>query len=355
MSVAPPLPAGDLDAVVEAASAQWPDLKGARVFFTGATGFFGRWLLESLLAADRRRGLGVSITALSRDPENFLRRAPHLAGAPNLSWIRGSVATLDGAMAAGRRFDFALHLATEADTQATLTNPAGAAEVIAGGTARTLEFARATGAKRVLFTSSGSVYGRQPADVALLPETFASQGRMEGVAPAYVVSGEAKRQAEELCRGSGLNVVIARGFTFAGPGMPLDGKFAFGNFLRDALAGRPIEIQGDGTPVRSYLYAADLAIWLWTLLLRGKTGEAYNVGSEQAVTLHELAEVIAREAGGAGAAARVLVARRPTPGVAPHRYVPSTRRARSELGLAEQTSLAEMVRRTADWHRAVKR
>jgi nucleoside-diphosphate-sugar epimerase len=133
-----------------------------------------------------------------------------------------------------------------------------------------------------------------------------------------------------------------------GPHLSLDAHFAIGNFIGDCLEGRPIEIRGDGTACRSYLYTADLAIWLWTLLVRGESCRAYNVGSECGLSIAELAGAVAAELA-PGAGIRVLGV--PRPGVPPDRYVPSTARARAELGLEERIPLEEAIRRTAAWHR----
>ena len=143
---------------------------------------------------------------------------------------------------------------------------------------------------------------------------------------------EGKRVAEYLAgvyhRQHGLPVKIARGFAFLGPYLPLDVHFAAGNFLRDGLRGGPVRVGGDGTPYRSYLYAADLAVWLWTLLFRAAPCRPYNVGAEEAVSIAELARCIAAHFG-----VGVQVARPAVPGRPAERYVPAARRAREELGL----------------------
>ncbi|HSN13747.1 MAG TPA: NAD-dependent epimerase/dehydratase family protein, partial [Anaeromyxobacteraceae bacterium] len=150
-------------------------------------------------------------------------------------------------------------------------------------------------------------------------------------------------------REHGFDAVIARCFAFAGPYLPLDAHYAIGNFVRDALARGPIRVGGDGTPLRSYLYGADLALWLWTLLARGRAARPYNVGSEDAVSIAELARIVARVLDtGRG----VEIAKAAVPGRAAERYVPSTRRIREELGLAPTFTLEEAIVRTAAAARA---
>ena len=108
-----------------------------------------------------------------------------------------------------------------------------------------------------------------------------------------------------------------------------------------------MQIGGDGTPYRSYLYAADLAIWLWTLLLRGGSGAAYNVGSPHEISIADLArrvvEVVAP-------GAEIQIAKQAVAGQLAARYVPAADRA-AGLGLLPWISLEDGVRRTRDWHR----
>jgi dTDP-glucose 4,6-dehydratase len=323
-----------------------PDLcepfRESRIFLTGATGFFGGWLLESLLWAADRRDLRLHVTVLTRDPAAFEGARPHLARHPAVSLLKGDVLTLEPFDAA---FTHVLHAATPADPRIALGTPRLMFDTVVEGTRRVLEVARRSGARRFLLTSSGAVYGRQPPELTHVGEEHA--GAPDPCAPSSAYA-EGKRAAELLCaiaaREDGFDAVIARCFAFSGPYLPLDLHYAIGNFVRDALAGEPIRVAGDGTPCRSYLYGADLAAWLWTLLARGASARPYNVGSERDVSIAQLAQTVARVL---GVERGVTVAKAPVPGLPAERYVPSTRRAREELGLREDVTLEEAILRMA--------
>jgi dTDP-glucose 4,6-dehydratase len=153
--------------------------------------------------------------------------------------------------------------------------------------------------------------------------------------------------AELLCscfqKRYAIEPLIARCFAFVGPFLPLDAHFAIGNFIRDALAGGPIGVRGDGTPFRSYLYAADLVIWLWTILFQGKAMRAYNVGSSHDLTIANLAQAVRACISDD---LEIAVAQRPEK-VPALRYVPANARAIAELGLREHVGLHEAIKRTA--------
>jgi dTDP-glucose 4,6-dehydratase len=239
-----------------------------------------------------------------------------------------------------------IHAATEASAKLNEEDPLRMIDTIVTGTRQTLDFAVETGARRFLLTSSGAVYGAQPHNVTHLSEEYTGGPDSTSPRSAY---GESKRLAELLCAcyaGRGIESVIARCFAFVGPYLPIDTHFAIGNFIRDGLSGGPIKIGGDGTPFRSYLYAADLAVWLWTLLFRGQPGLPYNVGSEEDVTILRLAQTVARCFRDS---IEITVAQEPRPGVPPSRYVPSARRA-AGLGLGCRIPLAEAISRTIAWH-----
>jgi nucleoside-diphosphate-sugar epimerase len=338
--------ANDLDHILRHTLDLWRDLRGQRLFLTGGSGFFGCWLLESLAWANDRLALGIEATVLTRHPEAFLRKAPHLAGHPAIRLHEGDVRDFDFPSGS---FGLVVHGAAESSTDQNEANPVLMLDTIVDGTRRVLEFARRCQVQSFLFISSGAVYGRQPRDLTHVPEDFVGGPDPLNVHSAY---GEGKRLAELLCacyaQQHGLPVKIARGFAFVGPYLPLDSHFAVGNFIRDGLRGGPILVRGDGTPSRSYLYSADLAIWLWTVLLRGAACRPYNLGSEDALSIAELAE---RVAGAFSPALEVRVCAEGTVSHDKDRYVPSTERAARELGLRQTISLSDALARTIRFHR----
>lgn len=341
--VRPPLPEADLHHILEYSDTLWRDLSGARLFITGGTGFFGIWLLEALAAANAHLSIGIDIIVLSRSPERAIARHPHLA--QTCTWHRGDVR--DFTFPSGQ-FSHIIHAATSTDARFNASAPDEALETIVVGTRRVLDFARQSGATEMLLTSSGAVYGPQPPHLPRMPEDYA--GAPDVTRPDSVYA-EGKRIAELqlaiAAERSGLNAKIARCFSFVGPLLPLDWHYAIGNFMRDVLAGQDILIRGDGRPQRSYLYAADLTIWLLTILLRGSNMRPYNVGSEEACCIEELAQRVARISGSPG---KIHILSEAGTGPAP-RYVPDTRRARQELGLEQAIPLGDAIARTLEWHR----
>jgi dTDP-glucose 4,6-dehydratase len=352
------LPTQDLDEIASSTSIPWRDLDGAHLFVTGATGFWGAWLLESFAHARKVHGLDAHLTFLSRDPEAFLATRPHLASgdaSKYLSGVRGDVRDFP---TGGQEFSHVIHAATPASAAFNESQPLEMFSTIVDGTRRILELCQKSNASRLLLASSGAVYGPQPSEMTHVEEDFAGSLSLNDIRAAYA---QGKRASEWLANAHAqsvqpdLEVVTARGWAFVGPLLPLDTHFAIGNFLRDALHIAPgaqgdIHISGDGTPFRSYLYASEMAEGLWAMLLRGASGRAYNLGSEDGRPLREVAEVVARVANEKdGRAREVRVAREPDVSKPASRYVPSTRRAREELGLRQKITLEEGVRRTLVW------
>lgn len=338
----PPLPHRDLEQVLALAGPDLSAFDGARIFITGGTGFFGRWLTESWAFAQSHLQAKGEWHILSRNPEACLHALPHLARCPGIHFHRGDQGSFDFPPGP---FDAVIHGAVEhgSPAQTFLGNLQGVRQVLA--------FAQAAKASRLLLLSSGAVYGVQPPDLDRLPETYlGTRDSLEASSAYGLMKSASEFLGCEAARSGGPACVIARAFAFVGPGLPLDRNYAIGNFIRDALGTDPIGIEGDGTPYRSYLYASDLAIWLWALLARGHAGRAYNVGSPEAISIKDLAgrvrDVLCPERA-------IAIAGKPDPRRLPARYVPDTSRAEGELRLGVRVSLEEGIRRTGEWYQGI--
>ncbi len=341
----PTLDPEDLNHVLRHTSSLWEEIRGQRLFITGGTGFFGHWLLESLLWVNDILNLDVHAVLLSRNPKAFSEKFPQLAHHPSVAWIQGDVKTFDFP---DGDFPYIIQAASESDTNLAQDNPLLLFDTIVQGTRRVLEFARTHHTRKLLFTSSGAVYGRQPSDLTHVPEDYTGAPDVMNSLSAY---GEGKRAAEMLCNlytyQFGFETKIARCFAFVGPYLPLDANYAIGNFIRDALKGGPIVVKGDGTPYRSYLYAADLAIWLCRILMQGQSQTPLNVGSDQPHTIAEIAQHVADQF---PHRIMIKILSIVDPSKPPERYVPEVYKVRTELGLDIWVSLDTAIQKTIKYY-----
>ncbi|ANN69913.1 hypothetical protein BAU08_25390 [Bordetella bronchialis] len=325
-------------------SVDWERLRGKRLFVTGGTGFVGCWLLEGLLWGNRQFQLDMAIDLLTRTPSRFRDKAPHLAEDPAICLIRGDVSDLTAVRGA---YDRVIHAA--ADVGSPSTNPLDMYEAIVNGTRQAVELASRSSASRFLYLSSGAVYGPQPATIPYIPESYTGAPPLDRPASAYA---QAKRASEwmvsTLCSQRSITWISARIFALTGPYIPLDGHFAMSNFLSDIVRQRPIKVKG-GTGVRSYLYGADLALWLIALLTRDQARGTYNVGSQSAVTILDMARQLSMLAYGEP---RLDVEECGAESLAgSQRYVPDVARATTTLGLQQYTDLDNALKHSIAWAR----
>lgn len=309
-------------------------LKNGRVFLTGGTGFFGKWLLR--FCVETADNLGIEAVVLSRNPERFRHAFPAWGCAPNISFVQGDVRTFDYPTGS---FDYVIHGAAPVGSSNIPYDSQEMYSIIVEGTNHVLGFAEHVAARRFLQVSSGSVYGMQPSGIEQMDERTPCLPTN-----AY---GKGKLRSEGMCIERDVDVVIARCFAFVGEYLQLDNRFAIGNFILDCIRGRPIRVEGDGTPLRSYMHGSDLVEWLMAILVRGEAGAAYNVGSDRAISIADLARLVRRVL---GAQSEILIQSASAPSQPPSRYVPSVCKASQALGLSVKTRLEEAVRATAhDW------
>jgi len=269
----------------------WSELSGQSIFVTGGSGFFGSALLNSLLESNKKRNLNINITVLTRDIYSFTINNPKIANSKCIKLIEGNVINFDFP---NEKFSKIFHLATTSAAETYNGEPQlNKYKTLVDGTERVLQFAVSCKADKVIFTSSGVVYGELPQGMKSVKEGYL--GAPNTTLPSSALA-QGKRSAEFLISYYadlyGFDYVIARCFSFVGPFLPLELHYAIGNFVFDALYSDTIKIKGDGTPLRSYLDVNDLIIWLLRLSSTTCKHKIYNVGSDQSLTILDLAKKI---------------------------------------------------------------
>lgn len=272
------LPADDLAWVVQSLQEWADDLRDCTFLVTGGSGFVGRWIVASLVEARRQLDIpSMPVRVLVRDPVTARDRL----GATLWSQLDHVYADINFPWSLDSPVTHVIHGATPSSIR---SGSGDSREVLVTSVLGTSNLIEAVSERaeppRVLHLSSGAVYGPQPVDLERIPETW-----LGGPSPFMLSSpyAEGKRAAEALLEDAGRDGLIvpiqARLFAFLGPGLPTDEGFAIGNFVQQASRGETISVKGDGSTVRSYLPAKEMALWLVLLALGGKSGTPYNVGS----------------------------------------------------------------------------
>jgi nucleoside-diphosphate-sugar epimerase len=333
----------DLQLIYKEAKASFDFLKGKSLFITGATGFFGKWLLEGIQYANLQ-GASIELGILSRDPEKFKRNYPHLAKGIDL--YQGDIETFTFPK---KKYQYLIHAATPASAAFNKNHPDLMLSNIINGTQRVLAFAKECGVERILHTSSGAVYGRQPLDIDHISESFCGGPDSTDPASAYA---EGKRVSELMgsifSDQTGVDFINARCFAFVGPYQPMDAHFAIGNFIQNGLNGEDILIKGDGTPRRSYLYASDLVIWLLKILTHGQNKKAYNVGSDEYLSIQEVAQKVSK----VFSEMNIEIQEVADAGQRPARYVPNINKAKEELQLKVNIDPDLAIKKVKDFYKS---
>ena len=347
----PRLPQSDLEYAILATKEFFQKAQNEHFFLTGCTSFFGKWLIESLLWANSLSSLNTTITVLSRAPELFLNAMPHLKDVKGLYFVKGDIASLANNHINSNNISYIIHAANLLNDRTTEW-PQKHMETAVVGIKNIMELAKRCNCKGVLFTSSGGVYRNDFAPIRNGKAFLEGQNMAFDMLCEPYVYGITKRFIESYATAigtaSGIRTILARCFSFVGPYMPLHSSQALGNFICDVLAGQDVCIKGDGTPIRTYMYGADLVVWLLTLLFKGQHGVPYNVGSKEPISIKQAAEEIV-SASELSLAVKILG--QPIVGNAPDCYIPDVSRAENAFNLSCKFSFSESITRTLCWEK----
>lgn len=310
----------------------------ATLLVIGGTGFFGKSILDLF----QRGGLSPwhidRVIAMSRNAESLKVEAPILVTS-HVELLSADIATTDYLPQA----DFVIHAASSSDARNYLARPMEERRNIQAGILNYSRLAKIFHSNsKILYVSSGAVYGTQPDCLEYISEDYSV------LVPSDIPEGKrdyacAKRDAEEAIRQlgeDGFSVSIARCFAFIGPWLPLDQHFAIGNFIADGLAGRPINVKATHKVYRSYLYADDLVEWLMACVNQASSQcQVFNVGSDEAVLMGQLAQIVAHEFGH-------TVNIPPVSEEKVDRYVPDISKIREKLGVVLKYDLPSSITAT---------
>ena len=330
----------DLDYIFDSIHTQIGELKNKSIFITGGTGFFGEWIVRSLLYFNEKLDLNIKIGLLTRSINRYILNHSNLYwDNPNIDLFQGDISNFKFPE---KKYDYIIHGASTSSIEKF--NGAESISrflILSDGTKHLLDYAVNCNVEKFLLISSGSVYGKQ--NVKKIDESYNCSLSTTDVNSCY---GEGKRIAELLCsmyaQRYNFELKIMRCFSFVGPYMPLDIHFAIGNFIKDAVYNKKITIKGDGNQIRSYMYMSDFIIWLWTIFFNGKSNTVYNVGSDEAISMKDLALKIV------GMLNNVSLEILDQVGICDtvDRYVPSIERAKKDLNLGITLDLSLALEKT---------
>lgn len=313
-----------------------------KIFITGGTGFFGKAILR--FCQENNYYDNYRIYIFSRNVTKFRLDCPKSINLEKVNFFEGDI--LNPSTFPENIFDSIIHAATDSTTGSSLSYIDRSNQIV-DGTRNILEWCNNSKVKRFLYVSSGGVYGAIN-DIVSENQNFSPS--ILNIDSTYSIS---KLFSEHLCflysNKYNFSVSVARCFAFVGKDLPLDAHFAIGNFIENVLKGESININGDGSPIRSFMDQDDLANWLFEILFFGKNNEIYNVGSDEEISIKNLAELIKKLS---NADININIKANLIKGQSKNRnyYVPNISKAMKKLNLKLNYSLENSIKKVLSYN-----
>ena len=352
----------DLDMMCDNLKEEFGRMSGKKLLLTGGAGFLGHYFVQAALhwnAQMRKDSESIYVVVY----DNFVRGMPtwlsRLQADPHLSLVRHDIRNPLPTDIGD--FQFIIHAASIASPTYYRKDPIGTMDANVNGLRMLLEYARSQSLKGhsvegFLFFSSSEIYGDPSPENIPTPETYRGLVSCTGPRACY---DEAKRYGETLCvnfaQQLGIPVRVARPFNNYGPGLKISDRRVIPDFVRDIVNGQDIVMLSDGSPRRTFCYAADAVTGYYKVLVKGHNGEAYNIGVEEPeISMAELAEKLA------GLARDLFgykgkVVRKASHDMSylvdnPNRRCPIITKARTHLGYNPRVSLNDGMKRSLIWY-----
>ena len=340
------IPKEDLIEILNFSKQDILKLNSASIFLTGATGLFGTWFLSAIQFANENLNIDIKVTCLTRNKLKFSKSFPQLYSDKNFKFFNGDITSFDYPQG---EFTHLIHFAaTNAQETFDGASPRSKFDMIIDGSRRVIEFCKIKKIKKILFTSSGAVYGHD--DSSSKNQFIEDLNFAPALSDISTALGQSKRAAEFLfqlhAHETKSSLTIMRCFSFVGPVLPLDIHYAIGNFIGNAIQGKSLRIIGDGTPIRSYMYMSDLITWLIRLLVNQASIDVINVGSDEKVNIKELAEKIIKVTNSKSNIDILGLREHSVGNPVKDIYVPNIEKAKTKYNLGVKVRLSESIKKT---------
>lgn len=283
-----------LDDVKYAANIElpWEKLLNTRILITGASGLIGSFLVDVLMWRNKNAGMNCKIYAIGRNEATAKERfAPYWEDSA-FTFLKHDISR---PLSCETEFDYIVHLASNTHPVAYSSWPVSTITTNVIGTDNLLNYATEHNCKRFLFASSNEIYGENRGDVEFFTETYCGYINSNTLRAGYP---ESKRCGEALCQAylkeKEIDVVIPRFTRTYGPTMLQSDTKAVAQFIKKAVRGEDIVLKSKGNQHYSFAYVADAVAGLFTVMLYGQCGEAYNIADQCSdIMLKDLAEMAA--------------------------------------------------------------
>ena len=271
----------------------WELFLNKNVLVSGAAGMLPSYMVETLLYLNETKQLNIKIIGLVLNAEDALRRFSHYKGNKNLVFISQNVCDK---IEINEKIDYIVHAASLATPKVYNKNPIGTIAPNVIGTNNLLNLAAEKKVECFLFFSTTGVYGHVTEDSFPIKEDCFGSFDPFNISSCYI---ESKRMGENMCiawmHQYGVPIKIIRPATTYGPGLKLDDGRSYADFISNVVNRQDIEIYSDGKALRNFCYLADATIGFFTVMLKGKVGEAYNIATEREISIIDLAKLLAEK------------------------------------------------------------